>query len=885
MPKNYCIISHTHWDREWYLPLEHFKLRLADLMDNLLDILEQDEGYRFHLDAQTIVLEDYLAYRPSKRSLLEKYISEGRILVGPWYVQNDFYLTSGEATVRNLFIGSAIAEEFGRNMPIGYAADQFGIIHQLPQILRGFGIDNCIFGRGYSFAEPKPLEFIWRSPDGSEVLCEHMAFWYNNAQRFSENIDESVNMLRGIIHHMNPRVRTSNYLLMNGVDHLEAQENLMPIIEGMQKRLGSDERVFQDTMPEFIERVKAELKESGIELEVYEGEMRNGGAGSVLTGTLSSRVYLKQANARCQHMIENRLEPLWFGEALAGLRDFPLDFDRYLWKKLIENHPHDSICGCSVDAVHRHMEDRFESITESYEDLIERSTDSIGRHIDRSGLDDSQYIVTVYNPAQKNWNGAVEAVVCIPLDEDKGSVAVTDADGNPADFSIVSREVKEIRILSPINLPGSKTVAEYKMLLSARELEGISYKSFIATPTVTAATITQHEECDARVLENEFMTARINVNGTIDITEKQSGAVYSGLLMLEDTEDHGDSYISEMYGTPATSENVTAEIDVTVQNRYVQSRRIRYDFAFERDGQKLIPVEINLTLKRGVPYLYADITASNDIDNHRLRVHFPTGIKSDKNYAGAPFGVAVRPKVSPFPNDKTQPNTDYVGIEDGSRGIAIFNTGLYEYEQLDDEKNSLALTLLRATDRITGAWDARDRLEKCWKTTESQCHGEHNFNLAIYPYAGGRIESRVAPLAMQFASQPFAHTVAVDINKFVGGRPFVQGPGLPGLYYRPLERAHIVLPRNARCVKLTESLPGAMVFSALKGSEKGGSLIVRLFNTSDRQVDFSLDFARPLESASLVRIDESEIAPLAVNGSTVCGLSAKPGEIVTIAIK
>jgi alpha-mannosidase len=885
MPKNYCIISHTHWDREWYLPLENFKLRLVDLMDNLLDILAGDEGYRFHLDAQTIVLEDYLAYRPHKRSLLEKYISEGRILVGPWYVQNDFYLTSGEATVRNLIIGSAIANEFGRNMLIGYAADQFGIISQLPQILRGFGIDNCIFGRGYAFGQPKPLEFIWRAPDGSEVLCEHMAFWYNNAQRFSENTDESVNMLRGIIRNMEPRVKTSNYLLMNGVDHLEAQENLMPIISEMQKRLGLDEYVFQDTMPEFIERVKAELKESGTQLEVYEGELRNGGAWNVLTGTLSSRVYLKQANVRCQRLIENKLEPLWFGATLAGLCDYPLDFDRYLWKKLIENHPHDSICGCSVDAVHRHMVDRFESVTESGEDLADRCAESIGRHIDSTGLDKSQYIVTVFNPTQEKWGGAVEATVQIPLEEDKGTVTLTDANGKPADFTILSREVKEIRILSPINLPGSKTVAEYKLRIWAGEIEGISYKSFIATPAEGGIILPVNETCNTYELDNEFMSVKINTNGTLDVTDKRSGALYSGLMLLEDMEDHGTAYINEEFGAPVTSSRVKAAVEVIEQSRFVQSRRIRFEFAFERDGYKCIPVDINVTLKRGVPYLFTDITVKNDIDNHRLRVHFPTGIDCDENYAGVPFGVVTRPKVSQFSNDKTHPNTDYVGIEDGGRGIAIFNTGLYEYEQLDEDGNPLAITLLRATGRITGGWNERDRIEKCWLTTESQCHGEHTFNLAIYPYAGNRVESRVTSLAVQFGTQPFARTFAVDINKFVGGRPFVQGPGLPGLYYRPLEHPEIVLPREVSCVKLAESVPGAMVFSALKGGEDGERLVVRLYNTSDKQIDFTLDFARELETAALVRMDESIIAPLTVNGSTVCGLSARPGEIVTVAIK
>ena len=130
MEKVYCVISHTHWDREWYKPFEQFRMQLADLINNLLGILEKYPEYIFHLDAQTIVLEDYLEIYPEKREELSKWIKQGNILVGPWYLQNDFYLTSGEATVRNLIEGHRIAESFGACADAGYAPDQFGNISQ-----------------------------------------------------------------------------------------------------------------------------------------------------------------------------------------------------------------------------------------------------------------------------------------------------------------------------------------------------------------------------------------------------------------------------------------------------------------------------------------------------------------------------------------------------------------------------------------------------------------------------------------------------------------------------------------------------------------------------------------------------------------------------------
>ncbi|GJM69082.1 hypothetical protein HMSSN036_12980 [Paenibacillus macerans] len=86
------IISHTHWDREWYLPYEKHHVRLVQLVDALLDKLDGDTAFKsFYLDGQTIILEDYLQVRPENKERLEKYIRKGRILIGPWYILQDAF--------------------------------------------------------------------------------------------------------------------------------------------------------------------------------------------------------------------------------------------------------------------------------------------------------------------------------------------------------------------------------------------------------------------------------------------------------------------------------------------------------------------------------------------------------------------------------------------------------------------------------------------------------------------------------------------------------------------------------------------------------------------------------------------------------------------------
>lgn len=891
--KKYCVISHTHWDREWYIPLENFRMRLVDLIDHLIDILKKDHGYRFHLDAQTIVLDDYLEIRPERERILKKYIREGRILVGPWYVQNDFHLTSGEATVRNLIIGTKIANDFGKCMQVGYAADQFGLCSQLPQILSRYGLDTCVFGRGFDRGDDnhaKTTEFFWESEDGSKVLCEHMRFWYNNAQRFPVEPESALNLARNRGKLCADCCSTSNYLLMNGVDHLEAQEDLTAALEAAQPYLEKDEAFFQDTLPEFMDRVKAELKQNGVQLATFRGEFRDNGAPNVLTGTLASRVYLKQWNARMQALLEKKLEPLYAFTSVMKVGDFPIDYDRYMWKVLIQNHPHDSICGCSVDAVHEHMMDRFKRVNENATDLIDRGTESLLNHVDRRGLKKDQYLILCMNSSQVPCTTPLDAVVEIPADEDTGVFKITDHSGAKIPFTITNIvRNRSKRILSPINLPGGKTVNAYYIKLDVGYLPGMSHRILTLTPQKRGVMKINHPYRPEKMyMENDFLIVNIHENGTVDLTEKASGKVYRNLLLLEDNVDVGTAYnYYENDGKQIlTSEKVKAKV-ITLDDTYLsQTRQISYKLPLDRNGNReSISVRIYLTLNKGSRTLDVRMNVENQVKQHRLRVLFPTGLVSDTNYAGQPFDILTRNKVSVYNDDKTHPNTDFFGVEDGSCGLAVFNEGLYEYEQMTDKNNTLAMTLLRAVNRITGSVEeAASSLSEDWFTPEGECFGTQKYRFSLYPYEGDHVSASVAAYAAQFMSMPYTAVQSVDVNKFVGGRPFVQGPGMPGLFYRPIPNARVMLPHEMQYMYVSQSTPNAMILSAVKGSERGGSFVYRFYNSTSQPVDFQVSLPRGIEEAYNISLGENRLQALSVEGSNKLSFHAAPKEIVSFEV-
>ncbi len=889
--RKYCIISHTHWDREWYIPLENFRMRLVDLMDNLIEILDNDPEYRFHLDAQTIVLDDYLEIRPNRREKLMGYVKSGKLLVGPWYVQNDFHLTSGEATVRNLLIGTKIANDFGKCMQVGYAADQFGLCSQLPQILYRYGLDNCIFGRGFARGES---QFYWASEDGSKILCEHMFAWYNNAQRFANNGEAALALARNRGQMCADRGKTHNYLMMNGVDHLEAQEDLTEVIAKVQPLLEEDEAFFQDTMPEYIERVKAEIAEKNLELTTYTGEFRDLGAANVLTGTLASRVYLKQQNAYCQALLEKKFEPLYAANTAFGLKDFPQEYGTYMWKVLIQNHPHDSICGCSVDAVHDHMMDRFIRVRENADDLVGRGTELWLNHVDRTGLNDRQYFVLCVNSTQRTYSGVMDAVVEIPADEDIGSFVLTDPKGAIVPFEVVSvKPGMEKRILSPINLPGGKTVNVYTIRFRQSKLPGMTHRALLLTPAEGALPATVERKKAPNRMENEFLKVSINKNGTIDLTNKKTGITYAGALLMEDNVDLGTAYnYFENDGTPIiTSENVRAKIVKTVDSTLRQERKISYSMKIDREhGTGKVDIEITLTLDKGNDTLGVAIKLNNACMRHRLRVLMPTGIATDINYAGQPYDVITRTKVSKFNDDKTHPNTDFVGIDapDGKSGFAVFQEGLYEYEHMDGKDDgTLAITLLRAVHRITGGFEGEQTMAQEWVTPGGECLGEQSYRLALYPYAGNHEDAAVALAAQQFMMPPYTAVQGIDRNKFIGGRPFVQGPGMPDIFYRPMPREEIVIRREESLLTVTdETVKGAMILAATKGAENmDGTLIVRLYNSTSKEIDFKVKFGHKVEWVKTTTLAEQDIAPLKVVGGNAVSYTAKPKEIVTLRVK
>jgi hypothetical protein len=87
---HFTVVPHTHWDREWYLPFEVFRLRLVRAVEEICDVLERDSRFTsFTLDGQSVILEDVAELRPDLEPRLRRLLADGRLSAGPAYLRPD----------------------------------------------------------------------------------------------------------------------------------------------------------------------------------------------------------------------------------------------------------------------------------------------------------------------------------------------------------------------------------------------------------------------------------------------------------------------------------------------------------------------------------------------------------------------------------------------------------------------------------------------------------------------------------------------------------------------------------------------------------------------------------------------------------------------------
>lgn len=851
------VVSHTHWDREWYKPFQHFRMRLVNLTDELIDLMETNPEYKlFTFDGQTIVLDDYLAIRPENEARLRKLVKENRILIGPWYNQPDEFLVSGEAMIRNLQLGFKMGQDWGNWMRVGYVPDAFGHISQFPQLMRGFGIDNAVLFRGIT-TDQVDSEFTWKGADGSEIFCVKMPdnnaysnFFYRMRNTLAAEGEIDFEQSRKEILELvsdceTERNTTSNLLFMDGVDHVFAQPKTPAIMKDVNENMNIG-TIKHSTLPDFIAAVKAENPELG----VYEGELRwNNRAwklSGILANVMSSRVHLKQSNHYIENLLEKWVEP-FAAMAWANGMNYPETYIALAWKYLLQNHPHDSICGCSLDQVHKDMEYRFDQARLIAEPVLDQSLQYIADKTDTQTAFNQLTSTTgeekvagsasplpweaaktantsnavriipmvVFNPLSWPRTDVVDAEIGIPHGWNQAGLKVTDEDGNDV-TSCVFPSLKSGLVQKSYDIPTGLPFSYVKVSFLAEDVPSVGYKTYYLHGINTPYRATGSMISGQNVAENENLVLIVESDGTLTIIDKGTQQQYTDCMVFEDSGDFGEGwhYIKPTKDTVYSS--LGAPVTVSIAEDHALKAVFKIDTVMQVPAKKnpnnlersldTVPIHITsyVTLAKDARCIDIVSEVDNIAKDHRLRVLFSSGISTDFSNAESAFDVVTRTVHTPqckdwiTPMPPQHPQRSFIDLNDGQIGLTIINDGLIEYEAKGDVERTIALTLMRCVGGGVGGPENQ---------VNGQLIGKHTFRYAIYPHTGDWESARVW-------EQAWGHNL-----------PFraVQTTIHDG-----------VLPTEESYLKINED---NIVLSTMKKADGADKIITRVFNISDTAAD------------------------------------------------
>ncbi|HEY7021396.1 MAG TPA: glycoside hydrolase family 38 C-terminal domain-containing protein, partial [Ktedonobacterales bacterium] len=908
------VVPHTHWDREWYLTFQQFRMKLVATVDAVLDIMERDPGYaRFLLDGQTIILDDYLEVRPENAARLQGLAREGRILVGPWYIQPDEFLVSGESLVRNLLRGRKMARDYGGAMNVGYVPDTFGHIAQLPQILRGFGMETAVFWRGVG---PEMTgDFRWLAPDGEAVHVVWLRDGYGNAANLPIDGEQLTRRAREIAARWN--ADNAYVLLMNGSDHLPPQAELPEMMRQANERLSADHLRLQiGTLPEYISHLSADTSV----LPEYQGELRSSYRAPLLPATLSARVWLKQRNATCEAALSRWAEPV---SALAWIlgADYPAGFLDLAWKLLLQNQPHDSICGCSIDQVHAEMLPRYDQSEQVATTLTNAGLQFVAGKIKTRGAANA-IPVMIFNPGPGPRTEVVEVETLAPFQrlrvtDDAGAAVPSEArlaeaeeiyradldrhgmremmaqagDGHIAGYTISELAVAHdegsamATVLTTLletgepdmeklaadrarleELTQNAEITTYRVVarlaplavirLLARDVPAYGWRVFHVGPADTeppeafaGAVVATNE-----TLENALLRISVDrADGSLTLYDKRTGQTYSGLNGIEDGGDIGDLYT---YCPPATDTLISSPaappgIELVDASPLRATLRVtrRYDLPVSADVNRAIRADETATCE-----IVSDVTLAALSPRLDIQTTIHNGARDHRLRALFP---------TPYPITSASAEDTYAVINRPARFESASTKNWVEqpvnahpqkrFVDVSDGAHGLAILNHGLAEYEIVSREKGDAVAvTLLRSVGWLSRGDLTTrNGHAGPMLATPGGQGLGVQTARYAILPHAGDWQTEGAVLREAQPF-EAP----LRALPMEQRDGELPASWSFVRAT---PDVIAISAIKRAESGDGLIVRLYNPGDQPQETALSLGAPLVDVREVRMDEEPL--------------------------
>ena len=855
------VVPHTHWDREWYHSAERFRQRLVPLIDELLD--DAAPGASFLLDGQTVVLEDYLSIRPERASELSAALRGGRLEAGPWFVLADELIPGGEGLVRNLLAGARTMRDLrAESPPVLYCPDSFGHPASLPDIAAGFGKALIVIWRG---CRSERDAFHWRGRH-ERVMAYHLSrSGYELGANLPADADAAPARWARINGELEGRSATGVSLLLNGADHHARQPDLQRAVSEL-GWVAKPAKVELSSLAQFA-RELARLAASS-KLGEVAGELRDSyGYTWTLQGTLASRAHQKRRYSRIEREMVRDVEP-WaaLSRLVRGISRQP--FTRAAWRDVLLCQPHDSLCGCSTDAVARAVDARLESAEQQAAGLrADAILDLIGhdREAARAATDAHQALVLVRNPCARPRSGVAIVELTTKLADapvGPGSRPAVIANGDGAlvaerdGVQVLETSTAFARTEAPRAYPDNDLVVRQNAAVWVDNVPAYGIAAMSLAPASGAATAPERVTVDGRKMSNGRVVLAWSPSGQITLTDVATRRVLRGVVSWESREDLGDLY------TPSVRKPKFSGrcVGTRAVHRGPLHGAVGQTWRFVR-GKERVDLHIVFSLDAGASTVGIKVAGENRARNHRLRLVIACDVVGDATIADAACGPVERtaPQVGADAAvmEKpilTAPLHRYVTRFDGHAGVTLFSDGLAEYESV---KRGFAVTLVRAVGELSRA-DLPERPGHAgWpvSTPDAQCTG---------PFAAGFALLLHGPRSDDVLIQ--IERTADDVLHPIAGETL---------------RSALRVPAAVHGVVLEGA---GLAFSAMKESEVGDWTVLRCVNLLDREVSGRWRFGCAIREAKGSRLDEMPFEKMVINDNAIA-FRAPPRGMVTVLVR
>jgi alpha-mannosidase len=859
--KTWFVVAHTHWDREWYRSAERFRQRLVALVDELLDD-PPAVGESFLLDGQGILLDDYLAVRPERAAELSALLREGRLEAGPWYVLADELIPGGEALVRNLLAGHAALRRLrAEPPPVLYCPDSFGHPAILPDLARAFGCELVVAWRGYGGARWPAGDMVrWRGAAGSEVLLYHLP---PDGYEFGSSLPVDAWGARErwsrIATVMAPRAATGTTLLLNGADHHARQRGQREAVAALAVAAAPDV-VAASSLRTAAAALVAAARE--VELAAVDGELRDSyGYTWTLQGTLATRSAQKRRNARAERTLVCDVEP-WIALGQQGGSGAARSLLRAAWLDLLRAHPHDTLCGTSIDAVAKALDHRLGTVEEQAAGLREDALLALVGHDRDEARGDAtrwQPAVLLRNPVPRRRCGVAELTLAATVADVAVGPGSAARQGTRRDVPAFAVDGVPLQILAwhervalteaPRAYPDADLVIEARALGWVSDIGGYRVETRAQRGT-TLSDVPNPVRAEGLALDNGLLRVAVSPDGVVQLRDHQTGRVMDDLLSFEDRRDVGDLYTPalrealEPLGAAAPSLSLTGPLRGEITVRHVSAT-----------GSCLL----SLQLDADAAFLRVNVRGDNEGGDHRLRLHIATGVAGGTTVADAAFHPVEREAPAVSDSDArmetlvpTAPLHRFVSRYGSSAGVTVFSDGLAEYESFPD--GAVAVTLVRAVGELS-RHDLPERPGHAgWpaSTPAAQCRGPYEARLAIALHGPEDAEQR--EVVERLAGDVLLPIVGETLRSSLGESRKAGGLVLEG---------------------------AGLAFSAALPAQRDGWIVLRAVNRRDVAVQGRWRLSQPVAEAARARLDETPLEPLDVEADSIV-FEAQPREIVTI---